>query len=88
MPGIDFKSRMGAKTLWAISAITEEDESMADPMIGTLRNSIEYFGGTFGGALLGYANRPGDMATNTEARRRAATFLAAPRDREAQLCRR
>jgi hypothetical protein len=44
-PGFDFKSRMAAKTLWAISAITEKDESLADPMIGTLRNSIEYFGG-------------------------------------------
>jgi multimeric flavodoxin WrbA len=80
-PGFDFKTRMGEKTLWVISAITEEEESMADPMIGTLRTSIEYFGGTFGGALLGYANRPGDMATNTRARRRAADFFAVARDR-------
>jgi multimeric flavodoxin WrbA len=87
-PGFDFKARMGAKTLWAISAITEEDESLADPMIGTLRTSIEYFGGTFGGALLGYANRPGDMTRNMAALQRAAAFFPTAADGEPQLSQR
>jgi multimeric flavodoxin WrbA len=88
VPGLDFRARMRPKTLWAISAISEEDESLARPMVETLRISIEYFGGTFGGALLGYANRPGDASTNTEALHRAEAFFAGHRDHEAHLSQR
>ncbi len=34
VPGADFKARMRAKTMWAVSAISEEDQAMADPLLG------------------------------------------------------
>ena len=73
VPGVDFKARMRGKTMWAISAISEEDPAKADPLLGTLKISAEYMGMRWGGELLGYANRPGDILANekalTEARR-------------------
>ncbi|MER6506996.1 NAD(P)H-dependent oxidoreductase [Nonomuraea sp. NPDC001636] len=74
VPGYDFKASMAGKTVWAVTTISEEDESVADPLIGTLRLSAEYFG-SWGGALVGYANRPGDILRDTGALERAAAFF-------------
>ncbi|MEV4391661.1 NAD(P)H-dependent oxidoreductase [Nonomuraea sp. NPDC049607] len=75
VPGYDFKARMAGKTVWAVTTISEEDESVADPLVGTLRLSAEYFG-SWGGALVGYANRPGDILRDTGALERAAAFFS------------
>ncbi|MEV1167776.1 NAD(P)H-dependent oxidoreductase [Nonomuraea sp. NPDC049784] len=76
VPGYDFRRRMADKTTWAVTVISEEDRSVADPLVGTLRRSGEYFGGTWGGALVGYANRPDDILLDTDALERAKTFFA------------
>src|SRR5215204_3238638 len=61
LDGVDFKARMASKALWAIAALSDEDWSGAQPLIDTLRLSAEYMKMNWGGVLLGYGNRPGDV---------------------------
>jgi multimeric flavodoxin WrbA len=76
VPGPDFRGAMRGKTMWAISAISEEDPAVAEPLIGTLRLSAQYLGMHWGGELLGYADRPGDMRADEKALGRAAELFA------------
>jgi multimeric flavodoxin WrbA len=78
LDGVDFRSRMAGKTLWAISALSDEDWSGAQPLIDTLRLSAEYMKMNWGGALLGYGNRPGDALLDAASLERADRFLADP----------
>jgi multimeric flavodoxin WrbA len=75
LEGVDFKARMASKTLWAISALSDEDWSGAQPLIDTLRLSAGYMKMNWGGALLGYGNRPGDVMDNAPSLERAAKFF-------------
>lgn len=75
-PQLDFKARMRRKTLWGISTISEEDPAKADPLIGTLRLTAEYLGMRWGGALLGYGNRPGQVCDDVGALAKAPAFFA------------
>ncbi|NUT32406.1 MAG: NAD(P)H-dependent oxidoreductase [Hamadaea sp.] len=75
VPGTDFRARMAAKTFWGVTAVSHEDYTRAEPLIGTLRLSAEYFGARFGGVLLGLANRPGTMLADGDALDRARTFF-------------
>jgi len=61
VPGLDFKARMAGKTMWALSAVSDEDRSMADPLLGTLKLTCSYMNMGWGGSLLGFGNRPGDI---------------------------
>ncbi|MGE0238438.1 MAG: flavodoxin family protein [Parvibaculaceae bacterium] len=79
VPGADFKARMAGRTLWGVSTISEEDQSRADPLIGTLAITADYMKMAFGGVLLGYANRPGDVAADKAAIAKARTFFTGPR---------
>lgn len=76
VPGADFKARMRGKTMWAVSTLSSTDRTTTDPMLGTLRLSAEYLGMRWGGALLGYANRPGDITQDTAALTAAKTFFS------------
>ncbi|NUO56367.1 MAG: flavodoxin [Hamadaea sp.] len=76
VPGVDFSERMRSKTFWGVTAVSHEDFTRAEPLIGTLRLSAEYFGARFGGVLLGYANRPGDALNDAAGLERARTFFA------------
>src|SRR5687767_14061437 len=75
LEGIDFKQRMASKTLWAISALSDEDWSGAQPLIDTIRLSAEYMKMKWGGVLLGYGNRPGDVMDDASSLDRAAKFF-------------
>jgi multimeric flavodoxin WrbA len=70
-----FKASMAEKTFWAVSALSDPDPTMAEPLIGTLTLSAKYFGGTYGGTLFGFGNKPGDVMTDVEAIGRAHTFF-------------
>jgi multimeric flavodoxin WrbA len=80
VPGADFKARMGAKKLWGICALSDEDFSRADPLIGTLKLTADYLGMEFGGVLLGYGNKPGEVLTDTAALERARGFFTRNRE--------
>ena len=76
--GIEFRARMASKTLWAISALSDEDWSGAQPLIDTLRLSAEYMKMKWGGVLLGYGNRPGDVMDDAPSLERAEKFFTNP----------
>jgi len=76
LEGVDFKARMESKSLWAISALSDEDWSGAQPLIDTLRLSAEYMKMNWGGALLGYGNRPGDIMNDAASLERAEKFFS------------
>jgi hypothetical protein len=67
---------MASKTLWGISAFSDEDWSGAQPLIDTLRMSAEYMKMNWGGVLLGYGNRPGDVMNHADSLDRASKFFA------------
>jgi hypothetical protein len=76
VPGAEFKTRMRSKTLWGVTSLSDEDFRVAEPLIGSLRLSAEYFGARWGGALLGYHNRPGEALADADGLERARTFFA------------
>ncbi|MFJ4775231.1 flavodoxin family protein [Streptomyces sp. NPDC088762] len=79
VPGLDFKPRMAGKTMWSITALSSEDRSMADPLIGTLRNCAAYMGMRWGGSLLGLGNAPGTVLDDADALRAAGEFFVKDR---------
>jgi hypothetical protein len=83
VPGADFKARMAGKTLWGVCALSEEDPRRADPLVGTLRLTADYLKMEFGGVLLGYGSKPGDIVADAAAFERADTFFTQPRERVA-----
>ncbi|WP_149183056.1 NAD(P)H-dependent oxidoreductase [Streptomyces sp. TRM49041] len=42
VPGLDFRARTAGKTLWGVTALAGDDRSVADPLIGALRNTATY----------------------------------------------
>lgn len=76
-PGVDFRATLAGRTLWGVTALAHEEEVVADPLIGTLRNSAAYMGMRFGGVLLGNGSKPGDVRKDTRALARAKTFFTA-----------
>ncbi|WP_055564013.1 flavodoxin family protein [Streptomyces atriruber] len=75
-PEIAFKDTLENRTLWGVTALAHREEEVADPLIGTLRNTAAFFPMRFGGVLLGNGTRPGHVLEDTEALARAKTFFA------------
>ncbi|MFJ9035288.1 flavodoxin family protein [Streptomyces sp. NPDC102406] len=75
-PGVDFRATLAGRTLWGVTALAHEEEVVAEPLIGTLRNSAAYMGMRFGGVLLGNGSKPGDIHQDEAALARAKTFFA------------
>ncbi|MET8399715.1 NAD(P)H-dependent oxidoreductase [Streptomyces sp900116325] len=75
VPGLDFKQRMGGRTLWGVTALATSDHSVAEPATGTLRTIASYMRMEWGGMLLGVGTRPGDVLGDTAAVARAKTFF-------------
>nr|WTB32934.1 NAD(P)H-dependent oxidoreductase [Streptomyces sp. NBC_00830] len=75
VPGLDFKKRMGGRTLWGVTALASPDRSVAEPATGTLRTIASYMRMEWGGMLLRVGTRPGDVLGDTAALTRAKTFF-------------
>jgi multimeric flavodoxin WrbA len=75
-PGLDFRATLAGRTLWGVAALADDEPVVADPLVGTLRNSAAYLGMRFGGVLLGNGSKPGDVLNDTQALARAKTFFA------------
>lgn len=77
LPGLGFRAAMEAKTLWGVVVHSGSTPEQIAPAVEALRFSAEYMPMRWGGALLGYANRPGEIAADAEALAQARTFFAA-----------
>jgi len=75
-PGVDFKATMAGRTLWGVTALADDQPVVADPLVGTLRNSAAYLGMRFGGVLLGNGSKPGDVLNDERALTEAKSFFA------------
>lgn len=75
VPGLDFRSRMGGRTLWGVTALAGADHSDADPLVGTLARTARYMRMDFRGVLLASATRPGQVTADEDATLRAKTFF-------------
>lgn len=71
LPGVDFRPRMAGKTMWAVTMLSDRDTAQADPLLGCLQWTAKYLGMQWGGALLGYGNKPGDILVDEAALTRA-----------------
>ena len=72
---VAFRRRMAGRTLWGITVTSHDEDSKADPLVGTLRNTAEYMGMQWGGVLVGHGNRPGDVLADEAVLAEAKTFL-------------
>jgi NAD(P)H-dependent FMN reductase len=75
VPGREFRARMAGKTAWAITALSDEDPATAEPLLQTLRLSARYLEMRWGGHLLGYGSRPGDVLADAETLAAADAFF-------------
>lgn len=81
LEGVDFKARMAGKTLWSISTLSDEDWSGAQPLVDMMKFGADYMNMNWGGALLGYGNRPGDVMNDQPSLERAEKFFESVRER-------
>ena len=77
LPEIDFRKCMADKKLWGVTVLSDEALLGVQPLIETLRLSADYMDMQFGGVLLGYGNRPGDILNDPPSLERAEKFFAA-----------
>lgn len=78
-PGLDFRARMGGKTLWAVSTYARGEARDAQPLVGMLEQTARYLGMAWGGALLCRARSTGQLADCDAGRDATAFFAVAPR---------
>jgi multimeric flavodoxin WrbA len=74
-PGSDFKKRMAGRTLWGVTVMADDDESVAAGLETTLNHTAAYLRMGFGGLLLGNGSRPGQVRRDERALVRAKTFF-------------
>lgn len=76
LPDLDFRNRMRGKTLWGITVLSDEGLLGVQPLIETLRLSADYMDMKWGGVLMGYGNRPGDILNDPPSIDRAGKFFS------------
>lgn len=74
---LGFKERLAGRTLHAV--VVDSDEDPADgsslPVIDTLRRTAEYMNMRWRGALVGHANKPGEISEDTAAIAAASEYF-------------
>jgi multimeric flavodoxin WrbA len=73
---VNFRASMGGKKLWGVTVVSDEELLGVQPLIETLRLSAAYMDMQWGGVLLGYGNRPGDILNDPPSLGRAECFFA------------
>jgi multimeric flavodoxin WrbA len=75
VPGLHFRDRMAGKRMWAITVVSDPDPAKAEPLLTSLRWTAEYMRMQWGGEIVGFGNRPGDVSADTEAMTAAAQLF-------------
>jgi multimeric flavodoxin WrbA len=77
VPELTFAARMAGRSLWAV-VVDADDQAAgsAAPVVDALRRTADYLQMRWRGALIGHADRPGDLAADRPALAAAATFFA------------
>ena len=76
IPEIGFKEALAGKRLHAIVVDSDEEgEGAAAPVVDALRRTAAYMGMEWRGALVGHANRPGEIERDAAALEAARSYL-------------
>lgn len=78
VPGSEFAERMAGRGLWGVTVMADRDEAVAAGLDTSLHHTAAYLKMGYGGILLGNGSRPGQVAADERATRRARTFFAGP----------
>ncbi|MCP3103097.1 NAD(P)H-dependent oxidoreductase [Myxococcus sp. K15C18031901] len=79
VPELRFRERMRGKVLSLITAhSTDEDDSVAGPLVLSLRLSADYMDMRWRGALMGHGSAPGQVLGDARALESAREFLVRP----------
>ncbi|MFP2928037.1 flavodoxin family protein [Pyxidicoccus sp. 3LG] len=79
LPELRFRERMRGKVLSLITVhASDDDDSVAQPLIDSLRMSADYMDMRWRGALIGHGSAPGQVLTDTRALESARDFLLRP----------
>ncbi len=75
-----FRPAMGGRRLWAVIADSDtDDEGSAYPVIEAMRRTAAYLDMKWGGALIGHANKPGELAGDAVGLAAAERFFTGDR---------
>ncbi len=77
IPGVDFRARMAGKSMWAVTMLSDRDMAQAEPLLGCLKWTANYLGMRWGGSVIGYGNKPGDVLADAPALTEAERLFAA-----------
>ena len=83
LPDVNFRASMVGKKLWGVTVLSDEDLLGVQPLIETLRLSADYMDMHWGGVLMGYGNRPGDILNDPPSLERAELFFTRDADASA-----
>ncbi len=79
LPELRFRERMRGKVLSLVTAhASDDDDSVAEPPIQSLRLTAGYMDLRWRGALIGHGSAPGQVLTDTRALDAAREFLVRP----------
>jgi multimeric flavodoxin WrbA len=75
-PELAFKATLAGKSMWAI-VVDSDDEGggSAEPVVDVLRRTAEYMAMRWRGALVGHANRPGEIERDVAALAAADSYF-------------
>jgi len=77
IPELAFTKTLAGRTLWSVVVDSDDEkQGSADPVVDALRRTADYMDMTWGGALRGLANRPGEIENDAAALAAAATFFS------------
>src|SRR5690606_7561493 len=65
-PALRFRERMRGKWVFVATVVSEEDRSVAEPLVRSLWLTCRYMDMRWGGAAVGYGNRPGDVVHDAQ----------------------
>ena len=79
IPELAFGKTLEGRRLWAVvvDSDTDDGEGSAAPVIDALRRTADYMSMQWRGALLGHANRPGEIANDAAALAAAERYFVA-----------
>ncbi len=77
VPGADFKRRMAGKSLSVVTTVSDENRSVATPLIESLRLTADYLAMQFRGAVVAFGNQPGEALNDASIVDRIGALLGA-----------
>ncbi|REJ37304.1 MAG: NAD(P)H-dependent oxidoreductase [Bacillota bacterium] len=75
-PEVRFRERMRGKPVFVATVVSDEDRSVAEPLIKSLWLTCHYYlGMRWGGVAVGYGDRPGDVVNDAQGMAEARDLL-------------